>query len=111
MTYKGYMGSVEISEEDNCLYGKVLNLPDNTLISYEGETVADLREDFHASVDGYLEHCVAEGIEPYKSYSGALNVRLTPDMHSQVAALSKKAGVSINAFIKAAVQKEIASML
>jgi predicted HicB family RNase H-like nuclease len=32
-------------------------------------------------------------------------------MHSQVAALSKKAGVSINAFIKAAVQKEIASML
>ena len=26
MTYKGYIGSVDYSEEDNCLYGKVLGM-------------------------------------------------------------------------------------
>lgn len=111
MTYRGYIGSIEASEEDNCLFGKVLDLPNNTLISYEGETVAELREDFHTSVDDYLAMCEAEGIEPHKSYSGALNVRLTPDLHSQVAALAKQAGISINAFIKKAVQNQIAAML
>ena len=38
LTYKGYIGSIEVSEDDNCLFGKVLDLPNNTLISYEGET-------------------------------------------------------------------------
>lgn len=111
LSYKGYVGSVELSEEDNCLYGKVLDLPDNTLISYEGNTVTELRDDFHAAVDDYLSQCVAEGITPYKSYSGALNVRLTPEIHSKVAMLSKKAGISINAFIRRAVEAAISSML
>ena len=39
LIYKGYIGSVEISDEDNCLFGKVLDLPKDTMISYEGETV------------------------------------------------------------------------
>lgn len=111
MTYKGYIGSIEISEDDNCLFGKVLDLPDDTLISYEGETVAALRKDFQTSVDDYLTMCEAEGIEPRKSYSGALNVRLTPELHCQVAAIAKKTGISINAFIRKAVQNQIASMI
>ena len=111
LAYKGYIGSVEISEDDNCLYGKILDLPNSTLITYEGETIAELRADFHQAVDDYLAYCVSEGIEPHKSYSGALNVRLTPDMHSQVALLAKRAGISINSFIRKAVQNQIAAML
>lgn len=64
MNYKGYIGSIEVNEADNCLYGKVLALPYDTMITYEGETVAELREDFHGAVDDYLAHCKAEGIEP-----------------------------------------------
>ncbi len=111
LTYKNYIGSIEVSEEDNCLYGKVLNLPDNTLISYEGETIAELREDFHASVDEYLSLCEENGVEPQKCYSGSLNVRLTPAIHSRVAYLAKQTGVSINSFIRTAVEKQIAAML
>ena len=54
LTYKGYVGSIEISDEDNCLFGKVLDLPKDTAISYEGETVADLKEDFKGAVDDYI---------------------------------------------------------
>ena len=67
LEYKGYIGSVEISEEDNCLFGKVLNLPQGKLISYEGETVEELRNDFHESVDAYIELCEQQGIESMKS--------------------------------------------
>lgn len=111
MTYKGYIGSIEISEEDNCLFGKVLDLPNDTLLSYEGETVAELRKDFETTIDDYLIYCKENGLEAHRSYSGALNVRLTPDIHSKVAALAKRAGISINAFIRKAVENQIAVML
>ena len=49
MEYKGYIGSVEFSEEDCILYGKVMG--NNSVISYEGETAKELLEDFHGAVD------------------------------------------------------------
>lgn len=45
LDFSKVMGSIEISDEDNCLFGKVFDLPKDTAISYEGETV-DLKEDF-----------------------------------------------------------------
>ena len=55
MKYKGYTGSVEYSEEDNCLFGKVMGLSKDA-ITYEGQTVDELRQDFEESVDDYLEN-------------------------------------------------------
>ena len=57
LRYKGYVGSVEVSEEDNCLYGHVLDLPRETEITYEGGTVAQLKEDFMNAVDDYIAYC------------------------------------------------------
>ena len=111
LTYKGFIGSVEVSPEDNCLYGQVLDIPKDTMITYEGETVKELKQDFEEAIEDYLLVCKEKGIEPHKSYSGQLNVRLTPDMHLKVASLAKKAGVSINAFIRKAVENQIAAML
>ena len=34
MTYKGYTGTVEYSEEDGCLFGRIAGICDT--ISYEG---------------------------------------------------------------------------
>ena len=111
LNYKGYIGSIEVSEADNCLYGHVLDLPKDTMLTYEGETIKQLRKDFEDAIDDYLNFCQEEGIEPHKSYSGSLNVRLTPAIHSKVASLARQTGVSINAFIRKAVENQIASML
>ena len=54
MEYKGYVGSVEFSEEDGLFYGKVMGI--RALISYEGSTATELVNDFHGAVDDYL-HC------------------------------------------------------
>lgn len=106
LKYKGYTGSVEFSEEDNCLFGKVQGLH-GTLISYEGMTIEEIREDFEGAVDDYLESCKERGIEPAKPFSGRLVVRMASDLHSRVAALADATGTTINEFINRAVIKEV----
>ena len=85
LQYKGFLGSVEFSEADGVFFGKIEGI--NALVNFEGESVKELTDAFHEAVEDYLVFCEEEGVEPHKSYSGALNVRLTPEIHSRVAAL------------------------
>ncbi len=109
LKYKDFIGSVAFSEADGVFFGKIEGI--DGLVNFEGESVTELTEAFHEAVDDYLAYCKEEGIVPHKSYSGSLNVRLTPDIHSRIAVLAKQTGVSINAFIRNAVEKQIAAML
>ena len=52
--YKGYLGTVEYSAEDECFYGKVLGITD--LFSYEGSDIEELRRDFHDGIEDYFEN-------------------------------------------------------
>ena len=54
LKYKGYTGSVEYSEEDNCLFGKEQGMTKDRII-YEGTTVDELTADFHGAIDDYLQ--------------------------------------------------------
>ena len=109
MTYKGYLGSVAYSEKDNVFFGKVEGI--NGLVNFEGESVKELTEAFHEAVDDYLAYCKDEGIEPEKSYTGMLNVRLKPAVHRQIAMLAKQAGMTINSYIKAALEEKVTMAL
>jgi predicted HicB family RNase H-like nuclease len=102
MTYKGYLGSVAFSEKDNVFFGKIEGI--NGLVNFEGESVQELTTAFHEAVDDYLAYCEDEGIEPDKSYTGVLNVRFTPAIHRQVAILARQAGLTLNAYIKEALE-------
>ena len=107
MTYKGYLGSVAYSEKDQVFFGKIEGI--NGLVNFEGESVKELTAAFHEAVDDYLAFCQDEGIEPDKSYTGVLNVRLTPAIHRQIAMLALQAGLSINAYIKEALEEKVES--
>jgi len=106
LEYKGYKGSVEYSKEDNCLFGKVQGLS-KELITYEGQTLDELRKDFEEGVDSYLEYCKEEGIVPAKPYSGKLNLRMSSELHSRVAAIVAATGTTINDFINNAIKNEL----
>ena len=95
LEYKGYKGSVEYSKADNCLFGKVLGMSKD-LILYEGNTI-----------DNYIAGCVADGIEPRKPYSGTLNIRISPEIHSKIAMLAQEAGTTINGYIKQALEEQL----
>jgi len=103
--YKGYTGTVEYSKEDNCLFGKVLGIPKSS-ITYEGVCVDDLISDFQNAIDDYIAECEVRGIEPAKPFSGSLNVRIPVEMHERIAVISKSEGISINAIIKRALERD-----
>ena len=107
MTYKGYLGSVAYSEKDNVFFGKIEGI--NGLVNFEGESVKELTDAFHEAVDDYLAYCKDEGIEPDKSYSGVLNVRLAPAIHRKIAMLARQAGQTLNAYIKEAIEEKVKS--
>lgn len=105
LQYKGYTGSVEFSEEDECLFGKVLGV--RALISYEGMSVQELKKDFMDSIDDYLAMCEQEGMPPEKSYKGSFNVRVSPDIHRDAAICAAESGLSLNSFVAQALSNAI----
>ena len=94
MNYKGYVGTVEYSEEDGCLFGRIAGIQD--IISYEGESVAEIRQAFEEAVDDYLEHCASTNKEPNKPYSGKFILRIDPSLHARLAAKAQASGKSLN---------------
>ena len=59
LEYKGYLGSVEYSDEDEVLHGRLEFIRD--LVTYEGKDAKGIRAAFREAVDDYLELCEAEG--------------------------------------------------
>lgn len=96
MKYKGYTGTVEYSEKDACLFGRLVGIDD--IISYEGESVSEIRQAFHEAVDDYLSDCAAAGKQPNKPYSGKFILRLDPELHARLALQAQEAEKSLNQY-------------
>lgn len=96
--YKGYIGSVEFSEEDEIFFGKVLGI--RSLLSYEGETAKELVSDFHEAVDEYLDMCESENKEPERAYKGSFNVRISPDLHKKLVVYALNHDMSLNKYVE-----------
>lgn len=107
MQYKGYIGSVEISEEDTCLFGKVQGI--NALVSYEGKTAKALVKDFHTAVDDYLLTCEETGQNPEISYKGSFNVRIKPELHRRLALYAMQHQETLNRSTEKAIEALVAS--
>lgn len=95
--YKGYVGTVEYSQEDGCLHGRIVGIHD--IISYEGESVTEIIRAFEEAVDDYLQHCASMGKEPNKPYSGKFMVRIAPELHASLAIEAKSLKRSLNQLI------------
>ena len=103
--YKGYSGTVEYSDKDKILFGKVLGI--KGLVSYEGESVAQLRADFEEAVDDYLRMCKEKNIDPDKTYKGSFNVRFTPELHKKACIMAQAEHISLNQFVENSVKSRI----
>ena len=104
--YKGYAGSIEFSAEDTVFHGKVDGI--ESLITFEGDSVTAIIEDFHEAVDEYLAFCENNGIQPEKPFNGSVNVRIGIDLHKKAAMAASSKGISLNAFVKDAISQSIA---
>ncbi len=94
MTYKGYHGNIEYSPEDDCLHGRLLSI--NDIVTYEGNSLVDIKKAFRDSVDDYLAFCVETGKNPDKPYSGKMMFRIDPKIHAKAALAAQLSGKSLN---------------
>ena len=97
MTYKGYFAKINFDDRDNIFWGKVIGVKDS--ITFEGETVTELKEDFHNAIDHYLTICEQENVTPDKPYSGKLTLRLPPQTHAEIAQAAAQKGTSLNKWV------------
>ena len=105
--YKGYLGTVEYSAEDNLLCGEVTGI-NKGLIMYHGQTLEALKSDFEDAVDHYLSCCEEEGIEPMHPNYGELNIKISPALHKKLQVYSKSKSARLDEIIEAAIKSYIA---
>lgn len=99
--YKNYNGTVEYSKEDRCLFGKVIGI--KSLLSYEGESVQELEQDFQNVIDAYLDDCKDRNVKPEQPYKGTFNVRISPELHRNIAVYVIEHGKSLNEAVEEAI--------
>ena len=98
MKYKGYTGVVEFDEDSGTLFGHVIGLRDG--ITFQGDSVAEVVQAFHDSVDDYLEFCAERGESPEKPYSGQFVLRIDPQLHRVMSHAAEERGASLNSLIE-----------
>ena len=79
MHHKGYAARIEFDERDNIFVGRILGL--RTIISFHGETVSELRQEFESAIEDFLRDCKEQGIKPERPVSGKLMLRVPPEVH------------------------------
>ena len=82
MEYKGYIGKVEFDDDADIFHGEVINLRD--VITFQGDSVEEIRQAFRESVDDYLAFCAERNEEPEKPFSGKFVVRIPPELHRKI---------------------------
>lgn len=105
LTYKGYTGTIEASIEDGCLHGQILFITD--IITYEGNTVDDIKTSFEEAVDHYLAYCQDTGKPANKPYSGTFNVRVGQDLHRKAVEVAYNQSITLNDFVAQSIKNAI----
>lgn len=105
LEYNGYYGSIHYSSKDEVFHGKLVGI--NDLVSYEGESAADLKAAFQEAVEDYLETCKELNKEPDKMYKGSFNVRIPSDLHRSAAIVAAIKNVTLNDLVKTAIDNLI----
>lgn len=106
MEYQGYIGKVVFDDEAGIFHGEVINTRD--VITFQGQSVTELKKAFRESVEDYLAFCASRGEEPDKPFSGQFMTRISPELHRQVSLAASLSGKSLNAWVSEQLQSAIA---
>ena len=105
LIYKDYIGSVHFNADDEVFFGKIEGVED--LITFEGNSVLEVKGAFEEAVNDYIELCKENGKKIEKSYKGSFNIRIAPEIHKKAKRLALMKGISLNQFIQKAVEEEV----
>lgn len=101
LEYKGYFTKIEFDSDSFVLRGKIEGI--NDFVDFESNTATEIESEFHNAVDSYLDFCKEVGKEPDKVYKGTFNVRISPQLHKQLAEKAMMKGDTLNASVEKAI--------
>jgi predicted HicB family RNase H-like nuclease len=102
MKYKDYTALIEFSDEDGCLIGKVLGIRD--VIVFEGNTVEDIRKNFHEMIDHYIMACAKANRVPNKPVSEVM-IPVPTALYAKASRKAEYDGVPVQTVMEAALQQ------
>ena len=105
LKYKGLIGSVQFSAEDEVFWGKIIGIRDS--VTFEGSTVAALKKDFKEAVDDYIDLCKRNNKPVQKSMTGNFNIRINPELHQIASYAATVKGLSLNNYVQEAIQNYV----
>jgi predicted HicB family RNase H-like nuclease len=97
MEINGYKANVQYDPEIEMFRGEFIGL--NGGADFYAKDVDGLYEEGAISLQVFLDACKARNIEPKKTYSGKFNVRITPELHSEIVTVATAAGKSLNQWV------------
>lgn len=105
LTYKDFIGSVSFSAANGVLHGKLEGI--NDLVTYEGESVSELKSAFKEAVEDYIETCKELDKPLFKSFKGSFNIRIPQELHYKASRLANVLNISLNKFVQSALEHEV----
>jgi predicted HicB family RNase H-like nuclease len=93
----GYIAEIGYDEGDALMHGSVVNA--RAVLHFAGANIDELKAAFADTIADYRDWCRERGVEPEKPYSGALSLRISPELHRRIAEQAAQAGESVNQFI------------
>ena len=58
-------------------------------------------------IDEYLADCGERNVEPEQPYKGTFNIRISPELHRNIALYAMEHGKSLNAAVEEAIGKMV----
>lgn len=83
LQYKKYTCQVTYYNVKDCLTGRVVGM--SQIPNVTGQTLAEIKEEFHRAVDKYLLDCESAGKKPAQAFTGNYSIRTTPAVHEALA--------------------------
>ena len=105
MSVDGYYARIEYNSDTDLFRGEILGLSGGA--DFYGANPDELRREFKKSLDVFLEVCKEQGIEPRRQFSGKFNLRISPELHEQLAMAAEAQGKSLNALAQETLQKSV----
>lgn len=105
MEYLGYRAAVTLDDHAGIFHGEVIDTRD--VITFQGESVMELRQAFADSVDEYLAVCSERGRTPDKPFSGRIPLQVTPEVPRAATAAARTEGKSLNSWLTEMVERAV----
>ena len=106
MEYKGYIAHIQFDDEANLFHGQVANIRD--VVTFQGQSVKELRQTFKDSIEDYIAFCAERGEEPNRPFTGLFTVRLSPEQHRKMVLAAEKTGQGVDTWATCVLERAAA---